>query len=280
MEQKIHFVKTLVKNDKNSDSEYVSMIQEYDKNGNIILTQEYDDENNLTFENKQEYNENNKLISENTISYIDGYKEDKTFIYDADGYLINERIEFDGGWVSHKKYEFDSDKKSLKITSLDEEDEVEEIILIEYNENKAIVCQKEYDEYEKLKLMIKNEYNEYGELSLKEEYDNKEKLDKSIYYYYNDNNKLFGIETLNKKGKVLDWVKLEYDENNNITQQLMMSGYRIEIKYNNETNSIVESRINSNGDLEGETTIIKNKEGNVLEEHSLEKVIKYLYEYF
>jgi hypothetical protein len=280
MEKKIHFIKTLSSDKNKPDFEYISMIKEFDIHGNLILIKEFDEENNLIFEHKQQYNENKKVIFEDIISYTDNYQEKKTFTYNEEGNLESEKIEYDGGWYSIKKYELSPDKKMLKIHTLDEDDETEEITVIEYDEKGKVVCQKEFDENEKLKSVSKTEYNDDDTVSCKEEYDSKGKIDRVYDYFYNQNNKLAGVKTSNHKGKALDWIKMEYDDADNIVEQLSMSGSKIEISEDKDKYTTTETYKNPNGEITNQIITVRNEEGNILEEHSLSKIAKYFYEYF
>jgi hypothetical protein len=280
MGNKIRLIKTFTKESSEDSSGYLSMIREFDLNGNLIFTKEYDEENNVIFENKFCFNENDKLIADETINYQDNYGEKKIYSYDNEGKLISEKIEYEGGWFSVKKYERDSEKRILKVTCVDENDELEEITETEYNEKGDIICRKEFDENNKLKLMILNTYKDNGILILKEEYTNSKKPDKVHHYFYNDNEKITAVQTLNSSGRQLDWVKIEYDENGLPISQLNMSGARIILDHDIENKTTIESHFNSAGKLLSIVKTIRDAEGNITEEHADEIIKTYVYEYF
>ncbi|HOZ30201.1 MAG TPA: hypothetical protein PLL66_04730 [Bacteroidales bacterium] len=280
MEKKIRLIKTFVKHGDNDSKTYLSMIRGFDINGNQIFTKEYDEENNVVFENKLIYDENNNIISDETINYQDNYGEKKVYSYDDAGKLISERIDYDGGWFTLKKYERDTERKAIIVTSLDENDEVEEKVETEYNENGDIVCRKEYDENIKLKQMTVNTYREDGILILKEEYTTSKKPDKVHHYFYSENGKITAVQTLNSSGRQLDWFKIEYDENGLPLSQLNMSGAKICLEHDPANRTIIESHYNSNGKLMSVVTTIRNEEGDITEERSEELTTSYVYEYF
>lgn len=280
MEKKIRLIKTFIKQSQEDVSGYLAMIREYDINGNHIFTKEYDEENNVLFENKLSFNENNKLISDETINYQDNYGEKRNCSYDADGKLRSERIEYEGGWFSVKKYERDFENKTLRILSLDENDELEEITEIVYNEKGDIVSHKEFDEDNKQKQMTVNTYRDDGILILKEEYTNSKKPDKIHHYFYNESGKITAVQTLNSSGRQIDWVKLEYDENGLPISQLNMSGAKITLNHDIENRAIIESHLNSAGKLLSIVKTIRDEDGNLIEEHADDIVKTYVYEYF
>ncbi|HNQ66782.1 MAG TPA: hypothetical protein PKN32_00260 [Bacteroidales bacterium] len=280
MENKIRLIKTFIKQSSEDTSGFLSLIREFDANGNLIFTKEYDEDNNVIFENKLVFNENDKLIVDETINYQDNYGEKKTYLYGDDGKLISERIDYEGGWFSIKKYERDSEKRILKITCFDENDELEEITETEFNEQGDIVCRKEFDENNRLKQMTVNTYKEDGILILKEEYTNSKKPDKIHHYFYNDNNKITAVQTLNSSGRQLDWVKIEYDDNGLPISQINMSGAKIILEHDIENRTIIESHYNNAGKIMSISKTIRDKDGNIVEEHSDDTIKSYVYEYF
>lgn len=280
MENKIRLIKTFIKQSPEDASGYLAMIREFDNNGNLLFTKEYDEENNVIFENRLSYSDSNKLLSDETINYQDDYGEKKNYSYDSEGTLMTERIEYEGGWFSVKKYERNVEDRILRVISVDENDEVEEIFETEFDENDNIICQKEFDEENKLKRMTVNTYRDDGILILKEEYSNSKKPDKVHHYYYNDSAKITAVQTLNSSGRQLDWVKLEYDENGSPISQLNMSGTKICLEYESENKAIIESHYNSAGKLLSIVKTIRDENGNVVEEHSDDIVKTYVYEYF
>jgi hypothetical protein len=278
MEKKVRIIRTYVRPSLNDD-EFLMMIREYDKNGNQIFTKEYDEENQVIFENKLNF-ENEKLISEESISYTDNYGEKKSYTYDESGKLIAEKIEYDGGWYSIKKYERDSGNRILTISSYDEENQLEEMSQTEYDEKGNIVSYREYDEENNLKQMVKNNYREDGLLVLKEEYEDSKKPIKTHHYYYNDEGKITAVQTLNSSGRSLDWVKINYNEKGRPQEQLTMSGLKVVLEYSENEKTITETQISSSGEIVNITKVIKDENGEISEEHSVDKMKRYVYEYF
>jgi len=280
MEKKIRIIKTYIGDPQNAENEHLSMIREFDVNGNQIFTKEYDEDGKVVFENKLVVAENNRILTEETISYTDDYGEKKTFSYDADGKLISEKIEYDGGWFSIRKYERDAAKRSIRIVSCDEDDEVEEISETEYNEKGDILCHKDYDENNKQKDMIVNTYREDGLLILKEEYKDSKKPEKIHHYYYDDAGQITAVQTLNQTGRPLDWVKLVYDENGKPVEQLMMSGAKITVEYDVDSKTVTETHYNPSGAVTVLTKTMRDEEGNIIEEKNIDSLNRFVYEYF
>jgi hypothetical protein len=280
MAKKIHVIKTLVSGQDEANVEVLSMLQEFDINGNLILTNEFDEDGNVVYESRQQFDDRNRIIFSKIISEEDDYGEKKNYSYSESGQLEKERIEYDGGWFSVRNYEYDPETKSSKMTCVDEDNELEEMIIIEYNEKKLPISHKEYDEYSKLKLMVKTAYNDDDTIAVKEEYDQKGKLEKTTKYFYNDDGKLLGLKVLNRKEKLLDWVKIEYNENGQPIEQLFMSGAKIQIEYNPDNNSSTELYLNSNGEISNKTTFIRDFEDRIIEEQTNDKITKYIYEYY
>jgi len=280
MDKTIRLIKTFVKQSSEEGLGTLAIIREFDINGNMIFTKEYDEENNVIFENKQSYDGNNNLLTDDTINYQDNYGEKKSYTYDNNSILISEKIEYEGGWFSVKKYERDTEKRIITVTIRDEDDEVEEMVETEYNDSGDIVCRKEFDESLKLKQMIVNTYREDGIIILKEEYSTSKKPDKIHHYFYNDSGKITAVQTLNSAGRQLDWVKIEYDDKGLPVCQLNMSGAKISLQHEPENRAVIETHYNSAGKIMTMIKTIRDEEGNIIEEQSEEVVKTYVYEYF
>lgn len=278
MDKKVRLIKTYVRPSLNDD-ELLMMIREFDMAGNQIYVKEYDDDKTIIFENKLTF-ENNKLTSEETISYVDNYGEKKSYQYDETGKVISEKIEYDGGWFSIKKYERDAVNRVLKITCFDEDDEIEETSQTEYDENGNILCYKELDEDNKVKQMIINKFREDGLIVLKEEYEDSKKAIKIHHYYYNEDNKITAIQTLNSSERCIDWVKIQYDENGHPQEQLTMSGAKLVLDYSEDGKTVTETTISGSGEILSISKTIKNENGDLSEEHGVDSIKRYVYEYF
>lgn len=279
MEKKLKSIKTFVEIVDLDSEKHLHEVQEFDENGNIIHNVEYDENGELAIEVKTGYNDIKKPISEETQNNLDGIGEKKIYTYDSDGRLSIEKIENDGGWVSVKKYERLNDGKIIRISMFDEDDELEELTVIEFNDNGDILSTTNYDEDEKQKDVLKNTYDAEGKLLLREELDNKGKLEKAHHYYHTEENKISAVKTLNRKGKTLDWVKLEYNEDGKPIEQSTMSGARIAIEYLDKT-KIIETHINPGGEEVNKTTTNLDEEGNIIEEATTDKVTTYVYDYY
>lgn len=275
MEKKIRIIKAFVKDSNESGNEYLSMIREFDINGNHIFTKEYDEENETVFESKAKFDSESRILSE---EILDGEK--KFYTYDDNGKLVSEKIIYDGGWFSVKKYERDSEKRLVKTVCRDEDDEVEEYTETEYNERGDILCFKEYDESEKIKSMVVNTYRDDGLLILKEEYTTSKKPDKLHHYYYNENGRINAVQTLNSSGRQLNWVKIVYDEKGKPVEQLTMSGSRITVEYDEESRTSTEIHYDGGGEMRSKVITTRDDEDNIISEKSAGKVIRFVYEYF
>lgn len=280
MGNKIRIIKTFVSDVNNPQSEFLSSIREFDSNGNEIFLKEYDEDNNAVFEHKIECNTPGNPISEQTISYTDDYGEKKHYKWDEKGRLIEEKIEYDGGWFSIKKYERNADQKLLRVVTIDEDDEVEESNETIFTDKGDILSFCEFDEDGKQKNKTLNTYREDGLLIMKEEYTDSKRPDKTHHYYYNDEGRLTAVQTLNASGRSLDWAKVNYDEKNRPIEQLTMSGAKISLSYDEETGEVTETHFSSNEQIVSMTKTLRDADGNIVSVKEIEKVSRYVYEYF
>lgn len=279
MEKKIKSIKTYVKIEDLDSEKHLHEVQEFDENGNHIHNVEYDESGEIAIEVKSVYNEMKKPQTEYTQNNLDGIGEKKSFTYNSEGRLSMEKIENDGGWISVRKYERLNDGKTIRISMFDEDDELEELTVIEFNDKGDILSTTNYDEDEKQIDVLKNTYDTEGKLLLREELDNKGRLEKAHHYYHTEENKISAVKTLNRKGKTLDWVKLAYNEDGKPIEQSTMSGAKIKIEYP-EKMKTVETHINPGGEDVNKTTTNFDEDGNIIEEATTDKVTTYVYEYY
>jgi hypothetical protein len=248
-----------------SDEKVLQRISEYNPNGDLTYIKEYDEEGNAVLEEKTEYNEQGKPLKSTSVNFLDDIEEAITYTYDNSGKLVSEKVENQQGWTSIKKYERQDDGKTVVVKTVDEDDELEEMWMVELDDKGRILNHKSYDENEKLIESVKNKYNGNGDLLLKEELDHKNKPEKTHHYYYNENSKITAVKTLNRKGKTIDWVKIEYDENDEPIEQFSMSGAKIVITYNDD-GSVTETRYNPGGAELSKETRYFDEDKNLIKE--------------
>lgn len=263
------------------NSEYISSVQIYNQNGDLLSNKEFDAEENLDSVIEIDYNENNKIIHEKTMHIQDGFEESKSFEYNNNGDIKSQKIIYHGGAYSIKKYIKNSEDKSLEIITYDEDDEIEEKTILHFDEKNRLISQAEYDDREKMTEKTVNVFDDDKNVLLqKEEYNNKNKLEKVHFYFYNEDNNLIGIKTENRKGKLLDWVKLEYDDKGKVVMQKAMSGVTLMLEHDYDNNITVEKHFDASGNLFNEVKTEKDNLGNTVLEISTDKEVKYSYEFW
>lgn len=265
MQDNIHFIKKFIKTNDSIDY-YLSETQEFNNNGSLILNEIFNEEKILLRKFYAEYNEAQKLILERNEEIEDEFEETKTYFYDEKARLQTEIIKSNSGWLTKKVYEHNDDEKTVKITSYDEDDIVEESFFIQYSDNNKIIYKKDFDETGKLVNKISYEYDNQGNMINSSEFDNKEKLVKEYDYTYNINNQVLELVVYNYKGKIIDWAKYEYNDKNQLVKQSFMSGECKTIDY--EDLKVIEKYFDSNSVEKQSTETILDKNGKILEEHT------------
>lgn len=261
--------------------EFLSSVQEYTTEGNLLFNKEFDQDGNLDSVIEMDYDENDLLKKEATIHVKDGFEERKSYEYDENAKLISQRIDYHGGAWSIKKYKRNNQEKSLEIITLDEENQLEEKEILMFDDKNRLISRAEYDEKEKLKEKTISIYDDQNDLIIrKEEYNKKNKIEKVHLYFYNKEKKLEGIKTENRKGKLLDWVKLEYDDKGSVIMQKSMSGVALVLEHDYDKRITVEKQHDNSGALVNEIISEKDEYGNVIKEKSVDKEVRYLYEYW
>ncbi|HNY44980.1 MAG TPA: hypothetical protein PKH15_09860 [Bacteroidales bacterium] len=280
MAKKIRLIKSYQSEINKPETEYLAVVKEYNEKGMEIRLVEYTEDNEIEYEHTLECDSDFNPIREEIISKSDEYSEQKTFKYDENNKLIEEKIQYQNAWESIKKYERDQEKRCVIITTFDEEGEVEESSEIYYNEKGEIITRIENDEYGKQKNKVKNSFDEKGILISKEEYSNTKKPDKIYHYHYNENGDLYAVETQNSRNRLIDWTKIVFDDKNRPIEQVNMAGTKLVIEYNDEESEITETYYLANGTIYNKTKYKKNSEGLTEYEETSDKITRYVYEYF
>lgn len=261
--------------------EYLSSVQEFNEEEQLICGKEFDNENNLSFIIETDYDQNKNPIKEISDHISDGFKEIKTMEYDENGRLLNEKTEYLGGAYSVKSYIRNPEEKSIEIITYDEEDEIEESQKLFYNSKNKLLNKSDFDDRGKLVEKVLFIYDDDNEtLIRREEYNRKDKLEKIHFYTYDDSGLLTSIITENRKGKLLDWVKFEYNTDQKLVLQKTMSGTMIKIDFENDYRTKKEEHYNQAGSKINEIITHTDADGRVLSETSLGKEITYKYEWY
>lgn len=280
MAKKIKQIKSYQSEINKPETEYLAFVKEYNEKGMEIRFVEFTEDNEVEYEHILECDSNFNPIKEEIISNSDEYSEQKTYKYDENNKLIEEKIQYQNAWESIKKYERDAEKRCVKVTTFDEEDEIEESSEIYYNETGEILKRIEFDEYGKQKSKVEHSFDDKGLLILKEEYSNTKKPDKIFHYHYNENGVLYAVETKNSRNHLVDWTKITFDEKNRPIEQANMAGTRLVIEYNDNESEITETYYLANGAIYNRTKYKKNAEGLTEYEETSDKITRYVYEYF
>lgn len=276
--EKIHYIKTFLKNLDEKSEKYISELKEYDENGNLVCLRNYDSKGDVIFEHIFNFDSNNKLISESISDFVENYYEKKDYKYDqSTSNLVEEKIDYGDAGYSIKKYFYDSNKIIIKL--YDEDDEIEEETEMIFDDCGNLLIKTVKDDMNIIIEKIKNSFDTNDRLIMKEEYDRFNKVEKIHHYYYTESGKIQGIKTLNSRGKTIDWIKIDFNENDKPVLQSTMAGDKIELEYLDD-NIIIEKYINQHGVEVSKNKIIRDEKGNTLEEHSVSEIKIYEYIYY
>jgi YD repeat-containing protein len=276
--QKIRTIKATTIPVGDEDASFVSEIKEFDINGRLLTEIKNTDKDNIAMQTSYKYDEIGNPLEIINVDKEEGTTETTKYEYDEKARLIREETDYFQGFKTILVYTY-NDKK-ITINSIDEDDEIEESTIQEYDDTGNLLSETKLDDNGKLVSKIVNQYDHRGKIIRKDEFEKKEKLSKSHIYYYDNDEQLNGIKTTNRKGKVLDWVRIEYDENNRPIRQTTMSGYSIELSYDAEKLLRNEKHLAPNGNIIQDLSTISDKEGNILEERSPDTIIKYNYYFY
>lgn len=265
---------------KDSEREgFKSLYKEFNLHGDLILENRYNEDGDVIARTANSYNDNGLIIETIFYDAEQDTSETHKYLYDDNGSLVKETLDFGQGFLTVYVYSRDNEKRQVTISEQDEEGEVEEIRIQMFDVNGNLLEETVFNDENKPISNTKNTFDQDQRLIRKEESDLRYKTIQSHEYYYNESGRVTGIKTLNQKGRLLNWVKVEFDELNRPVRQTTMGGALISIEHI-EANRRIEKHLDAGGGIVFETEVELNNEGNVVAEHSPDAVVRYEYEYF
>ncbi|MFQ3579426.1 MAG: hypothetical protein SNJ71_04705, partial [Bacteroidales bacterium] len=81
--EKIHYVKIYVAAADNPEAKRVTELKEFDLNGNLISSKNYDEDGNITYSQEFVFDDKGKIIKESISDFEQDYHETKEYKYDS-----------------------------------------------------------------------------------------------------------------------------------------------------------------------------------------------------
>jgi len=262
------------------EDSFINEIVKYDINGNVIETTTFYEDGDV--ESKVVTNFNEKNYKSEIITYVDNndFAEKSVFVWDKNDKLEYEEIQYADGSFSKRIYEKNDDDNSLTIKLVDEENELEEMEVLKFDNNKNLIQKISFDEDKKIVRQIENIFDQENVLVQVNEYEGKDKLVSQQKYFYDDNKNLIKRVTSNAQNKVLNSIKITYDDQNRITEQNIDNNYFINIEYDDANNSQIEQRSTGNGMIQSSKTSKYNENKLLIEESGTEGTKIFEYEFY
>jgi len=246
--------------------EFIEQITHYNKNGDIIETSKFVEDNELEIKIIRVYDETNFLAEEthyhedemeftekyifkknssgklNAIEkhYQDGSIEITNFEYNEAGNLIK-KIQFDedGNTENTNEYIFDSSNQLIESKEMDESGSIHENILLKYDSKNRLIEAEELDIANQTGIITLNSYNEKDEISESIVRDSKGKLLRKITNLYDESGKIIkrNLENYNEYHRI-DITNYSYDHESRIVSEEVLGPFEeIRQKTNYEYNA-------------------------------------------
>ena len=273
--------------------ESLSMLQELDRNKNVIREVHYSDEEEEQV-TETTYNEKGLVVSEKVHFIIDDLNEELIIEYNDANKRTKETKAYNGEVQEIKIREYDANNNLVKGILSDGDGEMEEYDTYEYNEHQKVISYKRYN-YEN-KVILKSDvlYNSENEV-IEENRWSEEDGETKILFDTILKDKSPDSTAYNKEGKITHRVRNTYNEKGQLEKEVVEStiGGLRKLTTNyvyNEDGKLTETRI-----LDGKETLLKqtsllyNENGNVITETLYEDLpnmastnikLRYEYEYY
>ncbi len=272
---------TTTKTEEGNEICYKSSYMEYDTQGNLIRSEIYSSENEITEKNIAIYNDNVYLVEEWNYLEDDELNEHHIFERDSNGKIQREIIKFADNSESYKTYTYNEQGNVISITIIDDEDYLEEKEIMKYDDKGNVIEHIFFDEDEKQKEKFLIEYDNDNKKIAQKEF-GKELKNYFIErkYSYDENGNPLKQIILNRKGNLIESLKFTYDEKNRLVEQQISKSYLRKFIYDDENHTKTEQRFRGNGVMEYEAISHYNEQGLLQEEEIGTAKIKYEYEYY
>lgn len=253
---------------------------EYDQNGNLILSEKYDEGGTLIEKSEFTYNDNNLKTEEKQYLSETELAEEHFFIYTEEGQLSEIKKRFAEGYESRRTIELDSVSKNRTELELDEDGEIEEKHVWIYS-NGNLREQAEYDDRDKLVRKTQYDFDDNNRLIEEREYEKKDKKPTQVkqYTYQNEEEKIHGLKVLNRKGKIINQYQLQYDEQGRVVKQISPISGSIEVEHISELERM-ERSIDANGNIRQETKFLYDDQKNLIKEETPLQITEHKIEYY
>lgn len=252
-------------------SEYL----EYNDDNDLTLSIKYNADGNVIEKIENVY-ENGKKVTEKNYISEDELAEEHHFEYDTGGKLKTEKTHYAEGYSATRNVIRDKNKGELRIEEVDENGEIEEHTVQQYDENDLLTEKAEYDYQGKLVNAVRLTYNDKGQVVVQEEYEKKMKKPVRIREYsYNENGDIESMVVKNRKRKVIDRFVLEYDDEGHLLKQQSAQAGTISREYEGDLLK-KETHTNAAGNIIAQTEYDYDEHGNVIKESN--DMVKKAYE--
>ena len=265
---------------KDEDSEsFVSQIVHYDKAGNEISRQEFNDQEEFESKGETIYDANNKVVEVTT--YLDEHDiaERKKYVRNAEGRIEQVNIEFTDGSVSIQTIERDEENITENWIERDEDGELESREFMKFNDQGSVILKETYDFNDKLTEAFEYEYHPGGEMSIRRHLDQRHKLILETEYKYSESGLLILRVSRNRRGELSDFLKVEYNEKGLPVRQSFSGKYLFEFEYDDNGNAIVEEQY-SGETLENRITSEYDENNRLISEDQVKFSLLFEYEYY
>ncbi len=227
MSDKIKSIKTFHIDDNTDGKGMVSIYEERDEQGNVILHIQYNEKEGIEQKTERILNEKGQLIEEK--QYTGGEKADQHILYEYNesGKVNQAIVHYLDGSKSYRKYTRDEAQKSTTIEITDDDGIFEGKEFRRFDSEGKLLEEVIYDEENKVTEKRETEYDDYGRIIESVVLDIEGIETVRFYdYYLDDKGRVNKIESLNEDEIIIRTDEIEYDERGNQVKYIVLDKSR------------------------------------------------------
>lgn len=260
---------------KETSQEWKANYQEFDQNGNEILTEDYDYDGSVSSRIATKYDDLKRKKEISIYGEGDFLSERHVFEYQGNSdRILAEEIVYADMSKSIKAYDYGDHK--IQIITKNEDDEVEEQEYQEFDNDGNLISTKIIDDFDKIVTYQKSIFED-KKIVKRIELDENENEVQHTDFIYNENGKIIKTKVFTPNGKLVDFNNFAYDEKGREILRQIGSRGTVTTEYNDETRQVNSTTRIGNGQVYASEITTYDEKGRIIEEQSTTETKTFVY---
>ncbi len=197
----------------------------YDEDGRVVFNEAFDENESLVERTEYRYDEKGRIVFEMHYFAEDDIEESLERSFDEEGRILEEKMNYPYDSSDVLTFYYNGDGKLTKKVLRDEDGEISEQNLYEY-ENDNLVRETLLGEEDEVVESIESEYNEKSQLISRHEYRAIDDVPFRYDFEYDNNGNRSVVKRFNEKGQMIERLSFAYDDKGNTTMMRIETATR------------------------------------------------------